>query len=217
MSLPIHTQAAPRPQDLQPLVGGLTLRRGRVHEACGPSRVMLAALVMAKARGPVVWVRPGWVPDRLNAAGLQAMANPARLILAEAARDDGLLWAMEEALRSGAAPLVVAELLAPPGLTPIRRLQLAAEAGADAAHRDGGTAPLGLLLLPGAGGAAGVESRWHLAPAPSRSLLWSDEERWTLTRQRARLAPPAAWSLQRRAGHERLEPLAQDDQTNTDA
>ena len=57
MSLPIHTQAAPRPHALHPLVGDLTLRRGRVHELCGPSRVMLAA--MAKGTGPVVWVRPG--------------------------------------------------------------------------------------------------------------------------------------------------------------
>lgn len=207
MSLPIHQQAAPRPQELQALVGDLSLRRGRVHEFCGPSRLRLAALVMAKSEGPVVWVRPGWAPDRLNASGLQGMANPARLIFAEAARDEGLLWAMEEALRSGAAPLVVAELLAPPGLTPIRRLHLAAEAGAEAARRDGTMPPLGLALLPGRGGAQGVESRWHLAPAPSARLLWSEGEAWRLTRLRARLAPPAAWRLGRDGTDERLEPL----------
>lgn len=206
MSLPIHSQAAPRPQDLQPLVGDLTLRRGRVHELCGPARVMLAALVMAKTEGAVVWARPSWVPERLNAAGLQRLANPARLILAQAGRDEGLLWAMEEALRSGVAPLVVAELLTPPGLTPIRRLHLAAEAGAEAARRDGGITPLGLVLLAGQGGAPGVESRWHMAPAPSRSLLWSDEEGWTLTRLRARLAPPARWTLRING---RAEALAQ--------
>jgi protein ImuA len=195
MSLPILTQAAPRPQDLQPLVGDLTLRRGRVHEFCGPARLMLAARVMAKTEGAVVWARPGRVPERLNAAGLQRLANPARLILAQAGRDEGLLWAMEEALRSGVAPLVVGELLTPPGLTPIRRLHLAAEAGAEAAQRDGGVAPLGLVLLAGQGGAPGVESRWHMAPSPSASLLWSEEESWTLTRLRARLAPPARWWL----------------------
>jgi protein ImuA len=96
-------------------------------------------------------------------------------------------------------------------------LHLAAEAGAEAARRDGGTSPLGLVLLSGTGGAAGVESRWHLAPAPSRSLLWSDEESWTLTRQRARLAPPVAWRLRRSGTREELEPVAQDDQTHTDA
>lgn len=195
MSLPIQQQAAPQPRDLQPLAGDLTLRRGRVHELCGPSRIMLAARIMARTRGPVVWIRPGWGSDRLNAAGLQPLADPARLILVQADRDEGLLWATEEALRSGAAPLVVAELLAPPALTPTRRLHLAAGTGAEAAHRDGQTAPLGLLLLPGAGGAQGAESRWHMAPAPSRALLWSEEDSFILTRQRARLLPPASWTL----------------------
>lgn len=206
MSLPIHNHTSRRPQDLQPLAGDLALRRGRVHEFCGPSRVMLAARIMARTQGAVVWIRPGWVAERLNAAGLQPLADPARLILVQADRDETLLWAAEEALRSGAAPLVVAELLTPPALTPIRRLHLAAEAGASAARRDGGLAPLGLLLLPGTGGAQGVESRWSLAPAPSRALLWSEEESFTLTRLRARLLPPASWSLCIRPKDEALEP-----------
>jgi protein ImuA len=159
--------------------------------------MMLAALVMARTRGPVVWIRPGWAPERLNAAGLQPLADPGRLLLVQPDRDESLLWATEEALRSGAAPLVVTELLAPPALTPIRRLHLAAEAGTAAAQREARPAPLGLLLLPEPGGAQGVESRWHLGPAPSRSLLWSEETSWTLTRLRARLAPPARWSLRR--------------------
>ncbi|MFN4203423.1 MAG: ImuA family protein [Tabrizicola sp.] len=206
MSLPIQNQAADPARDLQPLFGDLSLRRGRVHELCGPSRIQLAARIMARTGGPVVWIRPGWLPERLNAAGLQPLADPARLILVQADRDEGLLWAAEEALRSGAAPLVVAELLSPPALTPTRRLHLAAEAGSTAAGRDGHPAPLGLILLPGQGGAQGVESRWHLAPAPSRALLWSEEDSFTLTRLRARLLPPASWSL--RLGHREavLEP-----------
>jgi protein ImuA len=206
MSLPIQHHAGRLPRDLQPLAGDLTLCRGRVHELCGPSRIMLAARIMAKARGPVVWIRPGWVSDRLNPAGLQPLADPARLILVQADRDENLLWAAEEALRSGAAPLVIAELLAPPALTPTRRLHLAAEAGATAAQRDGQLAPLGLVLLPGAGGAQGVESRWHLAPAASRALLWSEEESFVLTRLRARLLPPASWTLHANRRDETLDP-----------
>lgn len=206
MSLPIHHHGASQPSDLCPLAGDLSLRRGRVHEFCGPSRIMLAARIMARTEGPVVWIRPGWVAERLNAAGLAPLADPGRLILVQAGRDEGLLWAAEEALRSGAAPLVVAELLAPPALTPTRRLHLAAEAGAEAARRDGAPAPLGLILLPGKGGAQGIESRWHLAPAPSRSLLWSEEESFVLTRLRARLDPPASWSLRCDPSGARLEP-----------
>ncbi|WP_374434745.1 ImuA family protein [Tabrizicola sp.] len=206
MSLPIHHHAPRRGEAQQPLAGDLTLQRGRVHELCGPSRMMLAARIMAKCQGPVVWIRPGWTPERLNAAGLQPLAAPSRLILVQAPRDDSLLWAAEEALRSGAAPLVIAELLAAPALTPTRRLHLAAETGAEAARRDGATPPLGLILLPGQGGAQGVESRWHLAPAPSRALLWSDEDSFTLTRLRARLLPPASWTLHATSKDEVLDP-----------
>ncbi len=216
MSLPIHTQAAPRPQDMAPLAGDLALRRGRLHEFCGPSRLRLAVQIMARAQGPVIWIRPGWGSDRLNAAGLQPLANPARLILATAAREEGLLWAMEEALRSGVAPLVVAELLVPPGLTPVRRLHLAAEAGGEAARRDHAAVPLGLILTPGQGGAAGVESRWHLAPAPSPALLWAVGENWTLTRLRARMAPPARWRLRMNGGADTLEPMSPEDPAPTD-
>lgn len=203
MSLPIQSR---RPEAQQPLAGDLTLQRGRVHELCGPSRLMLAARIMAKCQGPVVWIRPGWGAERLNAAGLQPLADPSRLILVQAPRDESLLWAAEESLRSGAVPLVIAELLSPPALTPTRRLHLAAETGAEAARRDNATPPLGLILLPGTGGAQGVESRWHMAPAPSRALLWAEEESFTLTRIRARLLPPASWSLRIRPKEEELEP-----------
>ncbi|MES2549744.1 MAG: hypothetical protein V4630_08620 [Pseudomonadota bacterium] len=206
MSLPIHHHSPRRAEPQQPLAGDLSLQRGRVHELCGPSRLMLAARIMAKTQGPVIWIRPGWLAERLNAAGLQPLTDPSRLILVQAQRDDSLLWAAEESLRSGAAPLVIAELLAPPALTPTRRLHLAAETGTEAARRDNATAPLGLILLPGQGGAQGVESRWHLSPAPSRSLLWSDEDSFTLTRLRARLLPPASWSLRCRPNGEELDP-----------
>ena len=51
-----------------------------------------------------------------------------------------------------------------------------------------------------------MESRWHMAPAPSRALLWLDEDSFTLTRLRARLLPPASWSLRLGPGGETLEP-----------
>jgi protein ImuA len=86
-------------------------------------------------------------------------------------------------------PLVVAELTDPPGLTPVRRLHLAAETGAEKSGR----APLGLLLTPGDGGAAGVETRWRLDPAHGRTTGWR------LRRLRARDAPPGEWAVARGA------------------
>ncbi|MCE6957830.1 hypothetical protein LAZ40_02005 [Cereibacter sphaeroides] len=178
-----------RVRPMQRLVGDLTLSRMRVHEFCGPARRLLAVLLMAAGTGPVVWIHPGWRPERLYPDGMRDFAEPGRLILVRARRPEDLLWSMEEALRSGAAPLVVAELPEPPPLTPVRRLHLAAEAGAETAAALGAEPPLGVILTPETGGAAGVETRWHCRPWP--------EGRWRLDRLRARMEPPAGWILRR--------------------
>lgn len=178
------------PPDL-PVAGPLAFRLGRTHEVCGPARAALAVRVAARLSGPVVWIRPAWQAERLNPDGLRPTLDPARLIFVDARRGDDILWCLEEALRAGAVPLAVAEVPEPPALTPVRRLHLACETGGETAGRP----PLALLLTPGRGGAAGVESRWFMAPAhaPGRTA-------WRLERLRARTAPPAAWTLDAR-GH----------------
>jgi protein ImuA len=119
---------------------------------------------------------------------------------------------MEEALRAGVVPLVVAELPEAPALTPVRRLNLAAEAGAERARHGGLEAPLGLLLTPGDGGAAGAESRWHMAPLPSAPAAAAGGPRhWRLERRRARMAPPAGWTMTE-AGRGQLTLAAPPDQ-----
>lgn len=169
----LHTTArglaAPMPL-LPGGAAGLGLALGRVHEICGPARRTLAAMAAGQEpaegaprgagqkAGPVLWLVPGWAAERPMPAGLAEWLDPGRMLLATGRRAEDLLWAAEEGLRSGAVPWVVAELTAPPGLTAVRRLHLAAEAG--------GGAGVGLLLTPETGGAAGVESRWHMAPAP---------------------------------------------------
>ncbi|MCZ8332988.1 MAG: hypothetical protein O9328_01875 [Rhodobacteraceae bacterium] len=216
MSLSILSDHGPRPRGMVPMPGGaaagIGLARGRLHEFRGPSRVALAVQVMAECAGPVLWITPGWQAERLYPDGVAALADPARLICARARRVEDILWAMEEGLRSGAVPLVVAEVPAAPGLTPVRRLQLAAEAGAEAAHHAGrGIVPLGVMLTGGEAGAAGVESRWRMGPLPATSSLL--EERgsvWRLERERARGAGPAAWRLRREGRGAVLEAWSDD-------
>ncbi len=199
MSLSILDQFGPRAaRGKQPFAGELALLRGRVHELCGPARVAMAAMLMARTAGPVLWIAPAWRAERIYPDGLAGFADPGRLVMAQARRGEDILWAMEEALRSGALPLVVAELAEVPGLTPVRRLNLAAESGAERAADRRGLAPLGVMLTPGAGGAAGVESRWRMGFAPSASGLLEGAEGWRLERERARGEGPAAFTLRRR-------------------
>lgn len=186
MPQPLLSRRSHRSRPEVPFLDGMSLALARVHEGCGPSRRMLALMIARAFEGPVFWLRLAWTAEHLNPAGLPDGVNPGRITTVDARRPEDILWTMEEVLRSGAVPLCVADLPAAPSLTAVRRMHLAAETGT----AEGTVAPLGLLLTPGAGGAAGVESRWHLAPdhAPGTS-------RWRLTRTRARTAPVQSWQV----------------------
>lgn len=164
----------------------LGLPLARCHELCGNARRTLAMIIARSLDGPVFWIAPGWISERLNPEGMLGFANPGRFTFLNPRRAEDLLWTMEEVLRSGTVPLVIADIPAAPALTPVRRLHLAAETGA----ADGTIRPLGLLLTPGNGGAQGVESRWHMAGAHAPDGLG-----WALTRLRARTKPPKAWRV----------------------
>lgn len=170
----------------QPVLDGIELALGRVHEFCGPARRTFALMTAARMTGPVFWIVPSWEKDRLNPQGMVQFADPARFVFVTPRRAEDVLWSMEECLRAGAVPLVVADLPGPPALTPVRRLHLAAETGTGA----GRGSPLGLLLTPGDGGAPGVESRWCMAPAHGHA-----SQEWSLSRTRARTAPVQDWQV----------------------
>jgi protein ImuA len=191
-------QTRPSPDALV-LAPEVALARARAHEVTGPARIAFALFTAARLAGPVLWLQPIWGAERLMGDGLRAILEPGRLVFGRARTAPELLWAAEEALRTGLVPLVVLELPSVPALTPVRRLHLAAEAGA-AEH----AAPLALLLTPGDGGAPGVETRWRLDPAPG----WARDgsPRWRLTRLRARMAPEAVWEVEQRGGGLRLTP-----------
>ena len=173
-----------------PLLARFRLACARAHEFCGPTRRRLALWLAQGTQGTILRIRPSWHPDRLHMAGVREEVDPGRLIFVDPTRPEDLLWSMEEALRAGIVPLVVADLPEPPGLTAVRRLHLAAEAGAERSGR----APLGLMLTPGDGGAPGVETRWRLDPAHETPEIPG----WRLSRLRARDAPPGDWRVRRK-------------------
>ncbi|HEY4163116.1 MAG TPA: hypothetical protein VGM59_08635 [Dongiaceae bacterium] len=96
-----------------------------------------AALWLAKLQkaGPLLWVAraAGLKAIDLHAHGLRRFGiDPRRLILVGARRDEEILWAMEEGLKSRGLSAVLGEI-GKLDLTASRRLQLAAEAGGVAA------------------------------------------------------------------------------------
>lgn len=175
-----------RPPPSVSLFEGAALPLARVHEICGRARRTLALMVAAKAGAPVLWISPAWGADPINPDGMAQYLEPRDVLFVHPRRGEDVLWCMEETLRAGCVPVVIADLPEPPPLTPVRRLHLAAEAGCGA----GQCRPLGLLLTPGTGGAPGVETRWSLDPAHEAS-----ETRWRLARLRARMAPPRDWTV----------------------
>lgn len=171
------------------------LRRSRVHEASGSAAVSFAQRAAALAGGDVIWVREQWLPEQLNPAGFEG-GDPSRVILAQTKDQSDSLAVMEEALRDGAAPLVVAQITTPLSLTAGRRLQLAAKAG-------GAT---GLCLIPEGMGSNAAETRWHcspvLDPADSTLQCWTLNKnksgtygswhvRWDAEKRRIVVVPPA--------------------------
>ncbi|MDG2406763.1 MAG: hypothetical protein P8M25_18055 [Paracoccaceae bacterium] len=171
-----------RPTPQVTVLEGVALQQARVHECNGRSRVVFAMMVATKMTGPVFWIAPKWLRETLNPDGMRAFIKPQNFTFITPTRSKDILWVMEETLRSGAVPLVVAQISSLPSLTAVRRLHLAAEHSA--------TAPLALLLTANDGGAPGVESCWRMQP---NHRLTS--QCWTLSRTRARTAPAKHWAI----------------------
>jgi protein ImuA len=184
---PLLRRAPHRAKPTLDLLEHLPLVRGRVHEACGPARHSFALWLAAKTTGPVLWIAPDWTRDRLHPDGIKTWIDPARLLFVSPNKTADVLWCVEESLRAGTLPLIVAELSDLPSLTHVRRMHLAAEQGSSRAPAP----PLGLLLCTGDGGAPGVETRWHLAHAHAPQAT-----AWHLSRRRARTDPPMDWQVE---------------------
>ena len=146
-------------------------------------------MIAAATKGHIYWIAPAWEAAHLNPEAALRFIDPGRVTHLRPTRPEDVLWCMEEILRSGAVPLVIADIPGMPGLTQVRRMHLAAERGLE----EGLCQPLGLLLTPGTGGAQGVESRWRMDPAHG-----PDHEVWDLERLRARTAPQKRWQIAHR-------------------
>ena len=127
-----------------------------------------------------------------------------RLILVEAKTDQEALWAIEEALRSGARPAMVAGAIEKGiDLTQSRRLNLAAAPNAT---------PLVLLRGARASGSSAALTRWRIGPAPAARdrfgalAAW----RWHVTLERCRNGRPGEWLIEWDPAVRRFRSLGKD-------
>jgi len=184
--------------------GGLA--RGALHELHGAGADEEdAAAAAGFAAGIAGRLGPGlvlWCLKRgdLYGPGLAEHGlDPAQIVTVRAARDDDILWALEEGLRAPGVAAVIAEVARLP-MVAGRRLQLAAE-------RSGVTALLLRRWHTGDEAASERErpsaalTRWRVAAIPS-ALSGLDGEpgigtpRWRVELLRCRGGETAAWSLE---------------------
>ena len=145
---------------------------GRVHEAAGKGRRTFALALATQLQGAVLWISDSREEAQLYPPGIAAFVDPARVIMAQPTGALPVLQVMEEALRSSAVPLVVAELREAPDLTASRRLQLAAGTG-------GGR---GLCLIPESGlRSNATETRWMCNPLPG---LGGAQQHWEIVKNK---------------------------------
>lgn len=156
--------------EIKPILPGM---RGGVGESAAASvaaalgfMLLLAVrrldvLPQEAGSGRILWCWPAALAaeaGRLHGPGLAALGlDPALLILAETAREKDTLWALEEGLRSGSLALVVG-MCRGIGLTPARRLALAAEAS---------TTPALLLTCAREPAMGATLTRWRAGPEAS--------------------------------------------------
>ena len=148
----VHEMKPKTPGDW-PSALALALRLGVRRLAGGPEGRRPPALILWCASRAMIAEH-----GRLHAPGLAGLGLDAQtLIIVETKRETETLWALEEGLKSRALGLVVG-CLTSVGLTPSRRLALAAAAS--------GT-PCLLLTAPCTAAAPAAATRWRIARAPS--------------------------------------------------
>lgn len=191
------------------------LKAGALHEVgaedyrdMGAATGFLAALAARfteNGSGLVLWCQSAQQPfdiGTLYGPGLAAFGlDPARLVLALPGSATDCLWAMEEALRSGAFAAVIGEVdgrAAALDLTATRRLQLAAE--------EKGT-PAFLFTGHGGGAASAAVTRWRIAALPGRIIPGTEKfgglagaPCWRAALTRVRGGAPGAWNVAWHAG-----------------
>ncbi len=190
---PLSFAAAPYPEACEPLEEVTAAQPVDAAAALGFCLARLAG-VCAKDQRPVALVTTGdWLRERGRpfSHGFRAWGlSPERLIWIRAERETEALWALEEALKSGAVAGAIGSVEAA-SFVATRRLDFAARAGA----------ALGLILRArGAADLSAARRRWRIGALGSGENAFDSlapgSVRLRAELVRRRDGPPAAWDLE---------------------
>ena len=163
-----------------------SLAWNRVHECKGASKIIFALWLAQKVKGTILWINEDHNQQALNPDGIYPYVNPAQFLFANIRRKEDILWCTEEAMRYAACPLIIVNISSfNPGLTPIRRINLAGGKTKE-------NVMVILLTSDKYEGIQGVETRWNMAPIHDDTNL---KRKWRLQRLKARMAPPKLWAI----------------------
>lgn len=158
----------------------------RVHECKGTSKIIFALWLAQKAKGTILWINETHNQETLNPDGIYPYVNPAQFLFANIRHKEDILWCTEEAMRYAACPLIIVNISSfNPGLTPIRRINLAGGKTKE-------NVMVILLTSDKYEGVQGVETRWNMEPIHDDTNL---KRKWRLQRLKARMAPPKLWAI----------------------
>ncbi|MEL0079766.1 MAG: hypothetical protein VW774_09990 [Rhodospirillales bacterium] len=97
-----------------------------MHEIYGPAAVSLTSMIASFTTGKIIWIRSKNQLKQLNPNGITHINNNLNNYINIFSELKNILWAMEQAARSGACSVVIAELPQSPNFVSSRRLQLTA-------------------------------------------------------------------------------------------
>jgi protein ImuA len=97
-----------------------------MHEIYGPAAVALTSMIASFTTGKIIWIRSKNQHKQLNPHGIVYINNNLNNYINIFSKPKYILWAVEQAARSSASSVVIAELPQSPDFVSSRRLQLIA-------------------------------------------------------------------------------------------
>ena len=178
---------------------GLFLKRGRIHQVAGPSRLIFALIIARNIKNYITWIREKECSNSLYPDGLTSWVDINKFILVDSITSQESTWVMEEFLKSGVSELLVCELHKPIQYSSLRRIILSFK---NVAEEKDSTLPIILLVSSFQNKITGVESRWYMKPSleiasSTKKKRFFLEERWELVCSKSRLSM-SSWIIKAR-------------------